>query len=145
MLKGKTQPPTIILDGDLDSDAQPPTRHTLVSFLYSPSTLHCGCHSNYEANNSPNLSSLKSREPGRKIAPIKFALQSIGFHCCHHVTPFPVPPVSIVFPHPPTYSGEDSIINQFTSCERHPAEDGNVQWQMKDIGKHFLAGTVSWA
>lgn len=138
MLKGKTQHATIILDGNLDSKAQPPTRRSLVSFLYSPSALLCGCHSNLEANNSPNLSLLKSRKPGMKIAPIKFALQSIGFHCCHHITPRPcthsqTPSLHCVT-HPPTYSGEESIINQFTSCERHPAENGNEQWQMKGIG-----------
>lgn len=59
----------------------------------------------------------------------------------------PVAAVGGFLPHPPLSPGEDSIINQFTSCERDPAEGGNEQWQTKDIGKHFPAsadGASSW-
>lgn len=145
-LKGKTQRATITLDVNLNCNTQPPTRHThtLVSFLQSENTLPCGCHSNPIANKSPK----PFLAEGMKIAPIKFALQSIGFHCCRHVKPrtcthFPRHPAYIVFPHSPPNSGEGSIINQFTNCERHLAVDGNEQWQIKDIGKHFLAVAVS--
>ena len=56
----------------------------------------------------------------------------------------PPPPTSMVFSlQPPPHSGEDSIINQFTSCEKHPPGDGNEQWQIKDIGKRFLAAAAS--
>lgn len=42
--------------------------------------------------------------------------------------------------HPLLDPGGDSIINQFPSGERGPAEGGNERWQAWDIGKHSPAG-----
>lgn len=77
-----------------------------------------------------------------EITPIKSALLRIrALAAAMNVHPFYQSPH--LPPHLPPFSEGDSIINQFTSGERHPAEDGDEQWQMKDIGKHFLAATVS--
>ena len=52
--------------------------------------------------------------------------------------PDPPPPTSTVFSlQPPPHSGEDSIINQFTSCEKHPPGDGNEPMADQGYWKTF--------
>lgn len=129
-----------------------PTVHTytLVSFLHSENTRLCGCHSNPEANNSPKpilpeVEEARAENCPNQICPTvyRFSLPPRHTETLYLFTNTRYTAPSLQLPpilHP-TWR-RDSIINQFTSCERHPPEEGNEQWQMKDIGKQLLAATV---
>lgn len=86
-----------------------------------------------------NLSSLKSKEPGMKIAPIKFALLSKAFHCGHHVTsrnlrsfPDTRPTVHCVFPHPPSNSRKRQHYKSIYKLWQ--ASGRGWKWTMADEG-----------
>lgn len=68
--------------------------HTLVSFLHSENTLLCGCHSNPEANNSPEpflpeVEEARDENGLNQICPtvcLCVCMCVCSFHCCLHVT-----------------------------------------------------------
>lgn len=151
ILKEKKHCATIILDGNLNCNTQPPPyTHTHLSHSFTQRILDSVVAIVIpKPITALNLSSLRSRKPKLKIAPIKFALvYRFSSLPCHTETLYLFTDTRYTSPSlqlPPILHptwGRDSIINQFTSCERHPPEEGNEQWQMKDIGKQLLAATV---
>lgn len=107
----------------------PPTHtHTPHSFTLRTHLLS-GCHSNGKANNSLKYLCPEAKEareencPTGNCPPVSRLYASSSRPCSWTSGRMLVGVLPL--PHPPPDSGDDSIINQFTSCERDPAEGGN--------------------
>lgn len=137
-----THHPGVILDGGFNKHS-----HSLSHSFAQRALLSWVAIAIPKPITAPNLSSLKIKKVMEENWPNHICPRACRFPRLtpHHIqnrklTPTNLQHVSYFCRAPAlsTYSGEDSIINQFTSCERLSAEDGNKQWQMEAVGKHFL-------
>lgn len=129
---------TITLDGNLNSNTQPPTRHTHIHLIPSPREHICSVVAIVISKPiiAPKPFCPQVEEGREENCPSEICsvcsvcrLSSLLLpHPTENLHLYPDTKPTLFSSHPPLTSGEDSIINQFTSCARHPTEDGNEQW-----------------
>lgn len=127
---------TITLDGNLNGNTQPPLDTTHTHLI--PSLEHiCSVVAIVISKpiTAPKPFCPQGEEAGEENCPSEICsvctvrrLSSLLPHHTENLHLSPDTKPTLFSSHPPLTSGEDSIINQFTSCVRHPAEDGNEQW-----------------